>query len=176
MNRGYFLFGLVLALIINISEANAGALTATTKTSATLQGFCSISTTSIAFGNIAAQGTVQTIYAPSQGNVQILCTKGTSYSIQLNAGSNETNSGRRLRGASSGDLIIYAICPTASFSGTWATGQCSAGAWFTDGSYNYPINSTGTGSIQNFPAYGVIQTGYYTPDNYSDSITATVSY
>lgn len=174
MKGRYFLFGLLLAL--GVSQANAGSITASTKASATLQGVCTISTSGISFGNIASSGTAQTMYAATPGNVQVLCTKGTSYAIQLNAGVNETNSGRRLRGATSGDLIMYAICATNSFSGSWATGQCTAGAWFSDGSYNYPINSTGTGAMQNFPAYGVIQTGYYTPDTYSDTITATISY
>ena len=164
---------LVLVLAIPVQ---AGTTTATTQAIAKLQGMCTIATTGISFGNIVAQGSSQLVYSPSAGNVQVLCTKNTSYSIQLGAGAHETNSGRRLKGVNSGDLIMYAICSTPSFTGSWSTGQCTAGAWFTDGTFNYPVTSNGTGSLQNFPIYGVIQTGYYTPDNYSDTITATISY
>lgn len=176
--KGLFLFFniLLITLISQTSFATPINLTSNTKATAQLVAACNISATNINFGNIASTGGTQTLWS-SPGNVQVLCNKNASYNIQLNAGVNMSGSyGRQLKGSVSGDLLHYAICPTQSFSGSWSTGQCTAGAWFTGGPFNYPINGTGTGTAQNYPTYGAIPAGFYTPDNYFDTITATINF
>lgn len=165
---------LVVTAIASENQAQAGTNTASTKATATLAAQCNISATNINFGNIVgAPG--NTVFSAA-GNVSVLCNKNASYILRLNAGVNVYNYGRYLKGAVSGQTMNYAICQTPAFTGSWATGNCATGIWFSDGPYDYYISGTGTGAVQSYPMYGAIQTGYYTPDDYSDTIQASITF
>lgn len=167
----------VASITFNINNADAGTITASTKATATISSSCQITATNINFGELG--GAAQLVWSPSNGNVSVLCSNNASYTIQLNSGvNNGSASSRYMVGQKSGDKILYIICKTASFSGTWgqAGGQCTNGPWYTQGSFNYPVTGKGTGVIQNYPTYGGVQSGYYTPDTYTDTITATITY
>lgn len=164
---------LILDFFISLNISQAGNLTTTNKATAILSSTCSITGTNVDFGNLTANNTPTTLWAT--GGVQTLCSKNASYSIQLSLGNNvDSNNWRRMIGASSGTMIQYTLCQTQSSGGTFgtATGGCTV-AWRGT---QYPKNATGTGAIQNFPVYGWSSTGFYTPDTYSDTITATISY
>lgn len=153
--------------------AYAGSTTGTTKATATLAKTCNISTGNVNFGNLAQQGSSPSIVWAT-GTVQTLCSKSTSYSIQLNVGNNlDANNFRRMAGASTGGFIQYTMCQTQSIDGVWgSTGGCLVPWRGTQ----YPVTSVGTGSNQTFTVYAASQTGYYAPDNYADTIVATIVY
>lgn len=153
-------------------NAHAGSTTATTQASALLAKTCTINTGNINFGNLAQHGSSPSLVWAT-GNVQTLCSKNVSYSIVLSYGNNvDSYNYRRLIGASSSTFIQYTLCQSQSAGGVFGTsGGCSV-AWRP----GYPLNSTGTGVSQNFTIYALTQTGYYNPDNYSDTIVATLTY
>jgi spore coat protein U-like protein len=165
----------LLSLAAFNSSANAGTATGLTKATATLASFCSMTAQPINFGNVA--GPTNNQYS-SQSNVSVLCTKNSSYTITLNLGVNtQGQTTRNMIGAKSGQILNYMICRTPSMSGTWGVNDQCAQPWFSIGATNYyTVTGTGTGTSQSYPMYGVVQTGYYTPDNYSDTITATINY
>jgi spore coat protein U-like protein len=157
--------------------AYAGTTTASSKATATLGSNCSISATGINFGSITQSGSSQQLWAPSQGNISVLCTNKTTYKIALNMGSNKTGDSRYLVGNAAGQSVLYTICQSASFSGTLGNGGSCALTWRTSTSgVDIEKSGTGTGAIQSYPMYGIVNTGYYTPDTYSDTITATLTY
>lgn len=164
---------LILDFFISLNIAQAGSITTNNKATATLISTCSITGINVDFGNLTATNTPTTLWAT--GGVQALCSKNANYSIQLSLGNNvDPNNWRRMIGASNGAMIQYTLCQTQSSSGTFGTasGGCTV-AWRGT---QYPKNATGTGSIQSFPVYGWSSTGFYTPDTYSDTITATITY
>lgn len=171
------LYGLALALSLSsISTFSFAAtpLTATTKASATLAKSCSINATALNFGaiNAAVTGNATT------SSINMLCSKGTSYQIQLNFGQyGSVSTGRQMNGAVSNDRLIYVICKNAGLSNTaWAGGlNCTnqSDLWY---STQYVYNGTGTGFNQTIPVYGYTYNAWVTPDSYSDIMTATVVY
>lgn len=69
-----------------------------------------------------------------------------------------------LKGMVSGDTISYKITVPGNDAQIW-----------TRGNYNY--TTTGTGAIQSIPVKATLTTSAYpTPDNYSDTVIATVSF
>lgn len=167
------IFSFIFSLIGLISQsALAGTTTGIFKPNVSLSSSCTISSTDASFGNLTGAPTTYW----TTGTVQTLCSKNVNYSIQLGMGNSpDVNNYRQMTGAVSGDKIKYAICKTQSnVNGTW--GGTSAGCSSPWRGSLYPMNSTGTGSLQTFPFYPLTQTNFYTPDNYSDTIIATVVY
>lgn len=150
-------------------------LTNNIQTTATLASTCQINSTNIDFGNIGGNAT---LHMSSAGAVNVLCSNKTSYTIRLNSGINNGSATTRyLVGSATGDKVVYAICKTASWSmADLVGGQCSSGPWYTQGGNDYPVTGVGTGATQSYPSYGFIESGYYSPDTYSDLITATITY
>lgn len=174
-----FAFAILIVVLTTslIQEAHAGTNTASTKATATLGSNCSISATGINFGSITQNGSSQQLWAPSQGSLSILCTNKTTYKIALNMGVNSANDARYLVGDNSGQQVVYTICQSASFSGTLGNGGGCALTWRTSSSgVNIQKTGTGNGTMQTIPMYGIVNTGYYIPDTYSDTITATLTY
>jgi spore coat protein U-like protein len=73
-----------------------------------------------------------------------------------------------MTGVLSGDTIGYSIAVPGKSSQVWNTG-------------NYTYAATGTGTSQSIPISATAQTGthgpaYPTPDTYTDTVTATISY
>lgn len=170
----------LVSLLVTLAAqtgAYAGTTTASAKATATLGSNCSISATGINFGSITQNGSTQGLWAPSQGNISVLCTNKTTYKIALNMGVNKTGDSRYLVGNNSGQAVLYTICQSASFSGTLGNGGSCALTWRTSSSgVDIEKSGTGTGAVQSYPMYGIVNTGYYTPDTYSDTITATLTY
>lgn len=160
-------FATLLAFItLSISSlAQTTNLTATTTASASLANVCYVSSTDVNFGTITASTTGAT---SATGNLGVLCTKGTSYSIVISLGN---NGDRMLKGSTSGQLLYYSICQKPGWSNAGGS-SCTTGPWLT----GYPYTSVGTGALQNIPVYGYVPNGYYTPDNYSDTEVVTLTY
>jgi spore coat protein U-like protein len=172
--KSYITMAVVSLLCVSLN-ANAGSLTAATKASATLNKTCTIGASNVNFGTLNLAASNYTTYA--NGSFSVLCTKGTSYSILLTYGTPATNgyyqNGRPstglMTGATSGAHIAYGLQqqPINNSLPSWGI---------------TPYTSVGTGGIQNITVYGEVQLNafgipaYPTPDNYSDNVTATLTY
>lgn len=167
---GILLLALSAITIGSVTSAKAGTLTASTKATATLASSCSISVSNFTLGNVSASSLSDTTtYQVNSGNVAVTCSKGVAYQIFMNNGLYGTT-GRNLKGASKGDTIPYMICRVSTVNGS----QCSDDYWGADSAHS--LQSTGTGANQNLPAYIMYKKGFYTPDNYSDTMTATLTF
>jgi spore coat protein U-like protein len=156
--------------LLSSNQANAGTLTASTKATATLASSCSLSVSNFSLGNISASSISDTTtYQVNSGNIAVTCSKGVSYQIFMNNGLYSTTA-RDMKGASKGDTIPYTICRVSTVNGS----QCSDDYWGEDSAHS--LQSVGTGALQNLPAYLMYKKGFYTPDNYSDTMTATLSF
>lgn len=107
-----------------------------------------------------------------QTQLQVRCSMGTSYDIELNAGQNpvvadDVNT-RRMRGESgnpdnTGSYVPYNLYKDSARSKVWGMGENME-------------KGTGTGSVSSHPIYGKVPGTNYTVGNYRDTITVTVSY
>lgn len=172
--KSYILIAIALLLGTSL-QANAGSLTATTKASATLSKTCTIGASNVNFGTLNLAASNYITYA--NGAFSVLCTKGTSYSILLTYGTPATSgyyqNGRPstglMTGANTGQHIAYGLQqqPINNSLPSWGI---------------TPYTSVGTGGIQNITVYGEVQLNafgvpaYPTPDDYSDNVTATLTY
>jgi spore coat protein U-like protein len=159
---------LSMALASTASVAQAGSVSANVQSTAKISSVCTIATNTINFGNIAQQGS-SSAYTVQTENFQMLCSKNAPYTIQIDLGANTSGGARYMVGAVSGQKIQYGIC-----SQNMGVMACNAQtAW----NPQVPAHAfTGTGTTQTIPAYVSTNTGYYVPDNYSDTATVTVAY
>lgn len=164
--------GLISCITLLSSGAQAGTTSANMQTQATLGTTCTISASTVNFGDLS-QKTASPQVVTETENFQALCTKNTAYTIQIDDGANTSGNNRYMKGASSGTLLQYGICYTNFVSvNPWS---CASG----DDSWNPTVPAhafTGTGVVQNITAYIFAPTGYYVPDNYTDTTTATLSF
>ena len=163
----------ILAILAaNFSHSFADTITSSTKATAQLSSSCQFSVENISFGDITPTGTTDigwTSTTNTIGNLNIQCTNGTSYAIALSLGANYIGGYRYLEN-SSANQAQYTICQTNVLN----IGALSCGKTWKSGTDRY--SSKGTGSSQNIPMYAFIKKGYYPPGDYSDIVTATVSY
>lgn len=169
-------FSLSFFVALSVNNAKAGTNTASTKATATIAKACTLSATSINFGVLKLTSASNTVNL-ANGSIQMICTKSTSYSILMTYATPATKGnymgGKPLTGlmtgANFGDIVAYSVQQQPI--------NNSLPSW----SYT-PYNATGTGATQTITVYGEAQTNvfnvsaYPTPDNYSDSVTATVTY
>lgn len=151
----------VLGSFLAFDCAQAGTATATMSNSATLAAYCTVSTGNLAFGTYNG-----TSAAATSANVSVTCTKTTTYTVALDAGttSGGTLTVRELLGGVSGDKLNYTISQDAGHATNWASGGSAE-------------SGTGNGSAQTLVAYGNIAAGQFvTPDSYTDTVTVTLTY
>lgn len=160
---------LITSLCLSQS-ALALSVSNTTKATASLISTCKMNALPVNFGDITAQSTSDTtILATGTGTLQVLCSKSVGYSIALNLGLG--GSSRIMRGSVSNQTIGYGICSTPNLLADKS--NCAAGTTWFNGNV---VSGTGTGSQQDISVYGFVYKGFYTPDTYSDTVTATISY
>ncbi len=150
-----------LILLCTINRAQASTATTTFGVSATVQSTCLISATSLAFGTYT--GTA----VNSTSTVSVTCTNTTTYNVGLNAGlaSGATVTTRKMTGPLL-SMLAYSLYSDSARSVNW--GQ-------TVGIDT--VSGTGNGSAQSLTVYGLLPaTQYVNPGNYTDTITATVTY
>jgi spore coat protein U-like protein len=152
-----------LATVIMASSAPVFASTATgslVNTAAVLAS-CTVVGSTIAFGNYSSSQVDQT------GNIAVVCTYGTSYTIGLDAGAGTgaTTSVRKLSG-SLGGTLNYALYSDSARTNNWGS---------TIGTDTQA--GTGSGLTQNLTVYGRIA-GSQTPlaGTYTDTVTVTLTY
>ena len=128
---------------------------------ATVLASCTVVGSTIAFGNYTSSQVDQT------GNIAVLCTNGTSYTIGLDAGAGTgaTTSVRKLSG-SLGGTLNYALYRDSGRTSNWGS---------TIGTDTQA--GTGNGLLQNLTVYGRIASAQ-TPlaGVYTDTVTVTLTY
>jgi spore coat protein U-like protein len=153
----------VLATAIMASSSPVFAATATGSlvNTATVLSSCTVVGSTIAFGNYTSTQVDQT------GNIAVVCTYGTSYSVGLDAGAGTgaTTSVRKLTG-SLGGTLNYALYRDSGRTSNWGS---TIGTDTESG--------TGTGLTQNLTVYGRIASAQ-TPlaGTYTDTVTVTLTY
>ena len=141
--------------------AASSTATATLQVSASVDQACTITAAPLSFGTYDPKATVAT---DIDGSLKVICTKGTPYTISMNAGMNGID-GVRTMTASSGSTsgLTYEIYKDSNRSTVWGmntTGQ----------------SNTGTGADQSIYLYGRIEKNQWVAaGNYKDTVTVTLS-
>lgn len=173
---------ILLTLIINTlsNQSFATTITASSKASAKINSFCTISATNINFGTYTPNnGDVVT-----QGTFNLLCTKGTSVSIgtERNPGVDTANcpngnlsfcyaNGVRYMNDGKGNALYYNLFQSSTLNSNTVIPGAS---WFVGNNY---ITTVATGFTQNIPFWaGLAANQYVPPGTYTDSVIVTVTY
>ena len=104
------------------------------------------------------------------GSLRVTCTKGTSYTIGLSAGSGTgaTTSGRKMKAVGAPgntDEVPYALYRDSGRTSNWG-----------DAASADTYSSSGLGTEQIIPVNGRVPSANFSAGNYSDTIVATVTY
>lgn len=157
---------LAALLLLGTSAVHAATATGNLSVTATVSGTCTLTTSPVAFGAYdPASGTDDT----ATGAVNVTCTNGTTYTVSLDAGANESTSGdittRRMI-ANAGEFLPYQLYQDSGHTTVWGD---------TIGTNTHA--GTGDGTAQAHDVYGVITAGQYVPPgSYTDTVLVTVTY
>ena len=151
----------ILALSLNLSAATA---TTNFNVTATVASSCQINSASeLAFGTYDPLSATD---VESTNTISITCSNGTAYSVGLDGGSSTDVNGRTMEGGT--DSLSYAIYSDAAKTTIWGN---TVGTDTIDGT------SSSSSSTIDLTGYGVLTAGQdVVPDNYTDTIVATVTY
>ena len=146
--------------LIPINTSSGATTTSTFQVTATVASSCTVTATSLAFGNYTLA------QLDGSSTITATCTNGTTYTIGLDAGSfaGATTSTRRMTGPSAAGLS-YSLFSDSGRTTNWGN---VAGSW---------VSGTGTGAAQVLTVYGRIpanQTALI--GNYTDTVTVTVTF
>ncbi len=146
--------------LIPINTSSGATTTSTFQVTATVASSCTVTATSLAFGNYTLA------QLDSSSTITATCTNGTTYTIGLDAGSfaGATTSTRRMTGPSAAGLS-YSLFSDSGRTTNWGN---VAGSW---------VSGTGTGAAQVLTVFGRIpanQTALI--GNYTDTVTVTVTF
>lgn len=131
--------------------------------SALLVNACHIRASGIAFGTVG--NLTQALTANGTLNVQ--CTSGAPYRISFSAGGSTHVAARTMRGASTDAAIGYQLFLDASRTVPWGDGTAGTS----------DATGLGTGSWVQVPVYGLVPAQPSpTPDDYSDTVIATITF
>ncbi|MFM0178067.1 spore coat U domain-containing protein [Paraburkholderia aspalathi] len=131
--------------------------------SATVVNNCLISATNVAF---TSTGVLSSALNAS-GAITARCTNGDAYQIALSSGLSGSVAARQMQRAGGGGAVNYQLYTDAAHTSAWGDG--TAGTTMATG--------TGSGNAVSITVYGRVpaQTTPM-PGNYSDTITATISF
>lgn len=132
---------------------------------ATVAADCNITAAPLAFPAVTALNSQVT----ANTSVNVTCVSGAPYTIALDAGTTPgaTVANRRLLLNGGASTIVYGLFKDAAWTQPWG-----------DGTSGTTTNAgTGNGNSQTFTVYGRVQPQTLPPPgNYSDTVTATVSF
>lgn len=112
-----------------------------------------------------AYGTTRVLNAPvrTTTNIGVQCTSGSAYQIALNAGNYGSGAVRRMKNASTGEMVSYQLSAALD------------GANWGDGTTGVALGGTGTGAVQSLPLYSKVNAQVTpSPGDYKDTVTATL--
>ncbi|MCA8034817.1 spore coat U domain-containing protein [Burkholderia arboris] len=143
-----------------VSQSTAGTMTVTT--TATVINNCIISATGVAFPPAGVLASALT----ASGSISARCTNGDAFRIALNGGGSGNVAARTMQRAGGGS-VSYQLYQDSGFTQPWGDG--TAGTSMATG--------TGSGFAQAITVYGRVPAqATPAPGNYSDTITATISF
>lgn len=149
------------------SAASAANDTTTFNVKLTITSSCTIDTTAaddVDFGSHAS--TEANLVADGQLNVN--CTPGTSYTIALDDGQNSAGGGVTARKMAKGsDLVPYQLYSNGARTTVWGS---------TPGAGGNTVGGTGNGAVQEIPVYGKVASANFPAGSYNDVVTATITY
>lgn len=147
--------------------ASAANDTTTFNVKLTITSSCTIDTTAaddVDFGSHAS--TEANLVADGQLNVN--CTPGTSYTIALDDGQNSAGGGVTARKMAKGsDLVPYQLYSNGARTTVWGS---------TPGAGGNTVGGTGNGAVQEIPVYGKVASANFPAGSYNDVVTATITY
>lgn len=138
----------------------AGSSTAFSfKARATAINDCRITAGQIAYGPTR----VLNAAVRTSTNIGVQCTSGSAYQIALSAGNYASGSVRRMKNASTGEMVSYQLSAALD------------GANWGDGTTGVALGGTGNGGVQSLPLYSrVAAQATPSPGDYKDTVTATL--
>mgnify|MGYP002636165995 FL=1 len=171
MIRRFALASAILIAAGSAAPAMAGALSADVEVTATVPNNCTISTSSIGFGNYDPIGSNSNTPLTASGSVTITCTKEASASITLGQGSNagegstDSTPARRLHN-NFGDFLSYQIYQDSNLNTVWGNTADTG------------VLELGNGAEQEKTVFGRIAAGQNNvpAGSYSDIVSATVTF
>lgn len=131
---------------------------------ATVIDACQLTANNHDFGNYSS---ISATDLDATSTIEVTCTNGTSYTVELNAGttSGSTIAARLMTDGS--NTLGYNLYTTSGRTTVWGDGT---GASVT-------VAGTGSGSLQTLTVYGQVTAGQAVPvGSYSDTVTATVNF
>ncbi len=157
---------LLLSLILGADTPTFGAIATSTFTvTAAVINVCTITSTSLAFGNYNPLSATDTT---GSSTVTVTCTLAAPWSVDLDAGSNPSGTSPNLqrRMALLTSFLGYNLCQDAACAQKWGT--------TTGGT---AVTGTGTGLPQAQTVFGRIPAGQnVSAGAVADSVTATVTF
>ncbi|MBR8157022.1 spore coat protein U domain-containing protein [Burkholderia cenocepacia] len=158
INAGFYLLG----------APTCASLTATNGTfpfsaTADVINNCNISATNVNFGTAS----VLSGALAATGSITAQCTNGDAWKIALNGGGSGNVTARQMQRGGGGGAVNYGLYTDAAHTVAWGDG--------TGGSAT--VTGVGTGASQVVTVYGAVPAQTTpAPGNYSDTITATISF
>jgi len=161
------------SLLVAGVAANAATATANFNVTASVPALCTVTAASLAFGNYTPNG--GNVDAQATNSIAVRCTKGTAYTVGLNAGlaPGATVTNRRMRStATPANELAYSLYTTAGRTTNWGDTAPNGAPTGT---------STGFATAVNFTVFGRIPDTATNQDaaaatDYTDTITVTVTY
>ncbi|CAM2184254.1 Lipoprotein [Burkholderia latens] len=151
----------ILPTLSCASQPTAGTMSFSA--TATVIADCIITATGVAF---PATG-VLTSALSAAGSISARCTNGDAFQIALNGGGSGNVAARAMPRAGGGGSVRYQLYQDSGHANPWGDG--TAGTSMATGA--------GTGFNQTIPVYGLVPAqATPAPGNYSDTITATISF
>lgn len=155
----------ICAALALTGVAHAGTDTTTFNVTITLTSTCDIHTgptTNMAFGSVASTAT----NVPATSTLTVNCTSLTPYTIALDNGLHGGAGPVRAMQGGSG-TVGYQLYQDSAHSQVWGN---------TTGTGGNVYSGAGTGAAQSLTVYGLVASANSPAGNYTDTITATISY
>lgn len=160
----HFIAAAALALALATTGARAETASTDFDVTVTIISTCSITVpaaTGVHFGSVASTATA----VEAEGQLNVNCTPGTGYQVALDAGLNADGDIQARAMSGTGGTIRYQLYRDGGFSSVWGS---------TDSVDT--VGGSGTGSVQEIPVYGRLENANVSAGNYTDTITATITY
>lgn len=158
LNAGFYLLGAPTCASLTTSNG-----TFPFSATANVINNCNISATNVSFGTASVLSGTLT----ATGSITAQCTNGDAWKIALSGGSTGNVTARGMQRSGGGGTINYGLYTDAARSIPWGDG--------TGGSST--ATGVGTGTSQVVTVYGAVPAQTTpAPGNYSDTITATISF
>jgi spore coat protein U-like protein len=146
----------ITASIFNTSPLFSGPISVT----AIVQAACTISATTLAFGNYTG------VQSDSTATITVTCTNTTPYYINLNSGLQADSSNYPRMSGPGSDLLSYRLFQNAGRTVVWQNTVNVNG-----------VAGTGNGTARQLTVYGRVVAGQRVrPGSYTDIVIATITY